>query len=95
MQLSNIENNWWMSDCCTSAAHFFLLQMGPNISREKYFKLLFFGEEASHLVVHLGKICGKELKDEGEGGLGVDDVVQGHNVCVAQVLQQARLSGRS
>ena len=66
--------------------------MGPNISREKYFKLLFFGEEASHLVVHLGKVCGKELKDEGEGGLGVDDVVQRHNVRVPQLLQQACLS---
>ena len=91
MQLSNIENNWWMSDCCTSAAHFFLLQMGPNISREISFKLL-FGEEASHLGVHLGKVCGKELKDEGEGGLGVDDVVQRHNVRVPQLLQQACLS---
>ena len=91
MQLSNIENNWWMSDCCTSAAHFFLLQMGPNISREISFKLL-FREEASHLVVHLGKVCGKELKDEGEGGLGVDDVVQRHNVRVPQLLQQACLS---
>ena len=91
MQLSNIENNWWMSDCCTSAAHFFLLQMGPNISREISFKLL-FGEEASHVVVHLGKVCGKELKDEGEGGLGVDDVVQRHNVRVPQLLQQACLS---
>ena len=80
-----------MSDCCTSAAHFFLLQMGPNISRKKYFKLL-FGEEASHLGVHLGKVCGKELKDEGEGGLGVDDVVQRHNVRVPQLLQQACLS---
>ena len=56
------------------------------------FKLLFFGEEASHLVVHLGKVCGKELKDEGEGGLGVDDVVQRHNVRVPQLLQQACLS---
>ena len=55
------------------------------------FKLL-FGEEASHLVVHLGKVCGKELKDEGEGGLGVDDVVQRHNVRVPQLLQQACLS---
>ena len=41
---------------------------------------------------HLGKVGGKELKDEGEGGLGVDDVVQRHNVCMAQLLQQARLS---
>ena len=47
------------------------------------------------LAAHLGKVSGEELEDEGEGGLGVDDVVQGHNVCVAQVLQQARLSGRS
>ena len=41
---------------------------------------------------HLGKVGGKELKDEGEGGLGVDDVVQRHNVCMAQLLQQARLT---
>ena len=54
------------------------------------FKLL-FGEEASHLVVHLGKVCGKELKDEGEGGLGVDDVVQRHDVRVTQLLQEAGL----
>ena len=40
---------------------------------------------------HLGKVGGKELKDESEGGLGVDDVVQRHNVCMAQLLQQARL----
>ena len=31
---------------------------------------------------HLGKIGGKELKDEGERGLGVDDVVQSHDVGV-------------
>ena len=40
---------------------------------------------------HLGKVGGKELKDESEGGLGVDDVVQRHYVCMAQLLQQARL----
>ena len=41
---------------------------------------------------HLGQVGGQELEDEGEGGLGVDDVVQSHNVGVAQLLQQARLS---
>ena len=47
----------------------------------------------SEKLAHLGKVSGKELKYEGEGGLGVDDVVQSHNVCVAQLLQQACLSG--
>jgi hypothetical protein len=32
-----------------------------------------------------------ELKDEGERGLGVDDVVQRHDVGVLQLLQQACL----
>jgi hypothetical protein len=39
----------------------------------------------------LRKIRVHELKDEGEGGLGVDDVVQRHNVGMLQLLQQARL----
>ena len=41
---------------------------------------------------HLGQVGGQELEDEGEGGLGVDDVVQRHNVRVPQLLQQACLS---
>ena len=45
-----------------------------------------------HHKNHLGKVSRKELEDEGEGGLGVDDVVQGDNVCVPQLLQQARLN---
>ena len=60
-----------------------------------HLKTLFAHLTTSEKLAHLGKVSGEELEDEGEGGLGVDDVVQGHNVCVAQVLQQARLSGRS
>ena len=40
---------------------------------------------------HLGQVGGQELEDEGEGGLGVDDVVQRHNVRVTQLLQEAGL----
>ncbi len=39
----------------------------------------------------LGQVCVDELKDEGERGLGVDDVVEGDDVGVLQLLQQARL----
>ena len=40
---------------------------------------------------HLGQVGGQELEDEGEGGLGVDDVVQRHDVRVTQLLQEAGL----
>ena len=40
---------------------------------------------------HLGQVGGEELEDEGEGGLGVDDVVQRHDVRVTQLLQEAGL----
>ena len=40
---------------------------------------------------HLGQVGGQELEDEGEGGLGVDDVVERHDVRVTQLLQEAGL----
>ena len=40
---------------------------------------------------HLGQVSGQELEDEGEGGLGVDDVVERHDVRVTQLLQEAGL----
>ena len=44
------------------------------------------------LLQVLREVRGEELEDEGEAGLGVDDVVQGDDVGVAQLLQQARLA---
>ena len=40
---------------------------------------------------HLGQVGGQELEDEGEGRLGVDNVVQRHDVRVTQLLQEAGL----
>ena len=56
-------------------------------------RLADFHHRHHHHKNHLGKVSRKELEDEGEGGLGVDDVVQGDNVCVPQLLQEARLNG--
>ena len=50
------------------------------------------GAEASRMVFQvLGQVGVDELKDEGERGLGVDDVVEGDDVGMLQLLQQARL----
>ena len=52
------------------------------------------GRETARVILQvLGQVCVQILEHEGEAGLGVDDVVQSHNVCVAQLLQQACLSG--
>ena len=65
---------------------------GLITKRNCFWKTSFCTFAKSERNAHLRKVCGKELEDEGEGGLGVDDVVQSHNVGVAQLLQQARLS---
>ena len=39
----------------------------------------------------LREVGGEELEDEGEGGLGVDDVMEGDDVGVLELLQEAGL----
>ena len=50
------------------------------------------GGEAARVVLQvLGQVSVQVLEHEGEAGLGVDDVVQGHDVHVSKLLQQTRL----
>ena len=49
--------------------------------------------EAARVVLQvLGQVGPQVLEDQGQAGLGVDDVVEGHDVGVLQVLQETRLS---
>ena len=50
-----------------------------------------WGETPRMVFQVLRQVRVDELEDEGEGGLGVDDVVQRHDIGVLQLLQQARL----
>ena len=50
------------------------------------------GREAARVVLQvLGQVRVQILEHEGEAGLGVDDVVEGDNVDVSQLLQETRL----
>ena len=49
------------------------------------------GEAARVALQVLGQVRVQILEHEGQAGLGVDDVVQGHDVGVSQVFQQTGL----
>ena len=49
------------------------------------------GEAARVVLQVLGQVRPQVLEHQGQAGLGVDDVVEGHDVGVLQVLQQTRL----
>ena len=50
------------------------------------------GREAPRVILQvLGQVCVQILEHEGQAGLGVDDVMQSHDVDVSQLLQKTRL----